>query len=258
MIRVLQENLNTALNVVKASIPERYSTLPILKNVLIDTNEGIVNLTTSDLETVVRYQIGCKVETPLAFTVPCKFLAELVNLLPNDVINITHENHTAIFKCGRYTANLNTMDAADYPPLPATEGQEFEIYDLPDAIKKVRDLIENERHGYSATDGLLFDMGLCQVVATDLNHMKVAHINATPIEGLKFRISKKAAIMLLKCKDTVNVTCQPGNHGNWDSRIKFVSGNMTLITQNLESKGQYPDYMKVVTDETYKDKVKVF
>jgi len=257
MVRILQEILNTALNVVKASIPDRHCTLPILNNVLIDLDGCMVNLTTGDLETVTQYRVGGKIETPIAFTVPCKFLAEMVNLLPNDVIDITHENHIATFKCGRYTANLNTMDAEDYPPLPITEGQEFEIYDLADAIKKVKDLIENERYGYSKTDGLLFDMGLCQVVATDCKRMKVAHINATPIEGLKFRISKKASAILLKCKDTVKVTYQPGD-GKYNSRIKFVSGNMTIITQNLEGDCKYPDYMKLVNDEANKDLIEVY
>ena len=255
MIRVLQENLQDGLNVVKAGIPERSRTLPILNNVLFDIDEGSITLTTNDLETITQYRVGGKIECPISFTVPCKFLSEMVNLLPSDVIDITHDNHIATFKCGRYTANLNTMDSADYPPLPVTEGQEFEIYDLADAIKKVKDLIENERYGYSQTDGLLFDMGLCQVVATDCKRMKVAHINATPIEGLKFRISKKASAILLKCKDTVKVTYQPGD-GKYNSRIKFESGKTTIITQNLEANCKYPDYQKVAED--HKDLVTVY
>jgi DNA polymerase III sliding clamp (beta) subunit (PCNA family) len=255
---MLQENFDKALKAVKDGCPERYSTLPIMKDVLFSVEGGMITLTTGDLESVIQYTFGCKlIDEPFSFTIPCKFTAEMVSLLPNDVIELNYNGDRATFKCGRYTANINTKKSEDYPPTPKTEGQEFEIYDLADAIKKVKDLIENERYGYSKTDGLLFDMSLCQIVATDLKRMKVAHINAQPID-LKFRISKKASAMLLKCKDTVKVTYQPPDGDNRNSHIRFESGKTTIITQNLEGNHKYPDYMKAVNDDKYKEYVEVF
>jgi DNA polymerase III sliding clamp (beta) subunit (PCNA family) len=263
MIRVLQENLNTALSIVKAGITERSRTLPILDNVLMDCGtDGMVTLTTNDLETVIQYQIGCKVEgDSFAITLPCKLLAEAVGELHNDVVDITHymgecKRMITTLKCNRQTLNLYGIEAQDYPPLPKTEGQSIVIYDLAEAIKKVKDLLTTDKdYSIRNTEGLLFDLDKGLVVATDRKRMKITHINTTA-PGVTFRISKKAATMLLKVKDTVNVTYQPPDTEGRNSHIKFESGKMTIITQNLESNSKYPDYQKVA--ETHKDLVEVY
>lgn len=262
MIRTLQENFNTALDIVKSGIPEgKHYTLPILAHVKVETDNGMVNLITTDLETLIQYRCGCKVIDDIAFTVPCKVLSDMVDIFHNDIIDISqgkdkNGSNIAIFKCNNQTVNLYTMDSADYPPTPKTEGTAIEIYDLADAIKNVKDLLTADKNGWGKTDGLLFDIEKGLIVATDCKRMKVAHINTQPVEGLKFRISKKAATMLLKCKDTVKVTYQPPSENRSYSIVQFESGNMAIITQNLESNNKYPDYQKVADE--HKDLVTIY
>jgi DNA polymerase-3 subunit beta len=256
MIVTLQENLNTALSIVKTGIPAKCYTLPILNNVLFQVDEGMIVLTTNDLETVTQCRVGCKVEKPFSTTIPCKILAETVNLFHNDLVTITYKNFVTTFKCNNQTVNLNSKDAQDYPPIPKVEGQSIEVYDLPDAVKKVKDLLTNDKIGFGKTDGLLFDLEKGLIVATDCKRMKIAHVNTTA--PMKFRISKRAATMLLKFKDTVKITYQPKTEDHDWSIVKFECGHTTIITQNLEGRSQYPDYQSIADKEENRDLVEVY
>jgi DNA polymerase III sliding clamp (beta) subunit (PCNA family) len=242
MIVTLQENLNTGLNTVKVGLPNR-TQLPIL-------------LTTNDLETVTQCRVGCKVEKPFSTTIPCKILAEAVNLFHNEIVTITYNKFITTLKCNRQTLNFNCKDAQDYPPIPKVEDHSIEVYDLVDAVKKVKDLLTNDKIGFGKTDGLLFDLEKGLIVATDCKRMKIAHINT--MAPMKFRISKKAATMLLKFKDTVKITYQPATKDHDWSAVKFESGYTTIITQNLESRNQYPDYQSIADKEENRDLVEVY
>lgn len=265
---MLQENLQNALNIVKVGCAER-TTLPILKNVLIDFGtDGMVTLTTNDLETVTQYSFGCKVVSdPFSVCLPCKFLADVVNELHNDLIEVWQHKRVGddrpvtSFKCNRQTANIFSIDPVDYPPIPKIEGQSIEVYDLADAVKKVKDLLTDSngnRWEHRQTEGLLFDLEKGLIVATDRKRMKAAHINATA-PGMKFRISKKAATMLLKFKDTVNITYQPKIKDRDWSAVKFECKGITIITQDLETtNGKYPDYQSIIEKEENKNLVEVY
>jgi DNA polymerase III sliding clamp (beta) subunit (PCNA family) len=86
--------------------------------------------------------------------------------------------------------------------------------------------------------------------------MKVTHLNTTQ-NGLKFRISKKAATLLLKCKDTVKITYQP-EADKRSAMVKFESGNMTIIALDLESKYKFPDYQSIMAKEENKELVTIY
>lgn len=251
-VKILSENFNHALSIVKTGIESR-TILPILHNVLIEFNAySGATFTVNDLETIIQQREGCKLEgEPFTVALPCKVLADIAEVFHNDIIEIMQSpksNKTAILKCHRQTVNLNGSDPLDYPPIPEVEGKSIVVYDLAEAIKKVKDLLTDSnghRFAQRQTEGLFFDFGAGLIVATDLKRMKIAHINATTLDGIKFRISKKCATMLLKFKDTVNVTY---NNDPDCKFIKFECGNTTIITMNLEgSNGKYPDYQRVAS-----------
>src|SRR3990170_8831905 len=83
----LQENLSRGLAVVGRAIAAR-TTLPITNNVLLATDKSRLKLIATNLEMAISYWVGAKVEEEGAITVPARLLAEFVNSLPNDRIDI--------------------------------------------------------------------------------------------------------------------------------------------------------------------------
>jgi len=77
----MQENLARGLSVVSRAVSSR-STLPVLANVLLKTEDAGLKLTATNLEIGITYWVPGKIETDGATTVPAKLLTDLVNSLP--------------------------------------------------------------------------------------------------------------------------------------------------------------------------------
>ena len=80
-LSVMQENLARGLSVVSRAVSSR-STLPVLANVLLKTEDAGLKLTATNLEIGITYWVPGKIESDGATTVPAKLLTDLVNSLP--------------------------------------------------------------------------------------------------------------------------------------------------------------------------------
>jgi DNA polymerase-3 subunit beta len=80
-VSVLQENLAHGLSIVSRAVSPR-STLPVLANVLVATDEGRLRLSATNLEIGITCWIGAKIEEEGSTTVPARTFSDLVNTLP--------------------------------------------------------------------------------------------------------------------------------------------------------------------------------
>ena len=71
-----------ALNHVQ-SVVERRNTIPILSNVLLEAENGVLTLTATDLEIEVRERVEAEVAQPGAITAPAHMLYDIVRKLPD-------------------------------------------------------------------------------------------------------------------------------------------------------------------------------
>ena len=78
----LQENLSKGLQTIMHAVPTK-SSLPILSNVLIETEKGRIKLSATNLETAITTYVGASVEENGSITVPAKLLKDFIsNLSP--------------------------------------------------------------------------------------------------------------------------------------------------------------------------------
>jgi DNA polymerase-3 subunit beta len=138
----LQQNLTDALNIVGRVVPAK-STLPVLSNVLLATDEGRLKLAATNLEMAMTVWIGARVETEGAITLPARVLSEWTSLLDRDQqidMTLNPRNKKVQFKCGRYESNISGIDAEDFPPIPAVEEGASVLLEAPllkDAVTQV-------------------------------------------------------------------------------------------------------------------------
>ena len=74
-----------ALNHVQ-SVVERRNTIPILSNVLLEAENGVVTLTATDLGIEVRERVEAEIAQAGAITAPAHMLYDIVRKLPDGVI----------------------------------------------------------------------------------------------------------------------------------------------------------------------------
>jgi DNA polymerase-3 subunit beta len=115
----LQENLSRGLSIVGRAVATR-TTLPITNNVLLATDQSRLKLAATNLEIAISCWIGAKVDDEGAITVPARLLAEFVNSLPNDRIDIGTGagGRNVTVKCARFEARIAGTDAEEFPPIP--------------------------------------------------------------------------------------------------------------------------------------------
>jgi len=116
----LQENLSKGLAIVSRAVATR-STLPVLSNILMATDEGRLKLSATNLEVGVNCWIGAKVEEDGATTIPARLLTDFVNSLPAERIDaqLITRTQTLNLHCANYEANIKGIDAQEFPLIVA-------------------------------------------------------------------------------------------------------------------------------------------
>ena len=114
----LAEGLSTVGRVVSSK-----STLPVLGNILLQTDGGQLKLAATNLELAVSCWVGAKVEAEGALTLPARLLIDYVGLLTaGEPLTIEVRGKKAHLQSGRIEANISGIDAEDFPPIPSVGG----------------------------------------------------------------------------------------------------------------------------------------
>ena len=122
---VNREKLQKALQRVGSIIGSR-SMLPVLGNVMIQAEEGVLTLTTTDLEIRISTKVDAVVEEAGVTTAPARKLASLVGcFVGTDVVfEVDDKDHIKI-KCGTSHFTLLGLPAADFPAAVEFEAQQI-------------------------------------------------------------------------------------------------------------------------------------
>lgn len=114
-----QENLAKALSIVSRAVSSR-TTMPVLSNILLEAKDGQLRLAATNREIGINCWIAAKVEDEGAITVPARLLAEFVNSLPPERIDmdLKESTQTLHLNCARFKANMKGIDAYEFPLLP--------------------------------------------------------------------------------------------------------------------------------------------
>ena len=81
------------------------------------------HLAATDLELSIACQVGAKVQEEGAFALPARLLADLVNALPSERIDLSQVDGSLHLACGRNEADVKGIDAQEFPALSAIEGE---------------------------------------------------------------------------------------------------------------------------------------
>jgi DNA polymerase III subunit beta len=117
-----QESLARGLAIVGRAVASR-TTLPILANILLETDDGRLKLSATNLEIGIHCWVAARVEEQGAITVPARLLADFVNSLPKEPVSLElpGKGQTLKLAADRFRAEIKGLDAADFPILPTVE-----------------------------------------------------------------------------------------------------------------------------------------
>ncbi len=121
-VTILQENLARGLSIVSKAVSPR-STLPVLANVLIASDEGRLRLSATNLEMGITCWIPARIEEEGSTTVPARTFSDLVSALPSDqvMLKLDAQTQTLNVRGGTSTNDIKCIDAQEFPPLPTPD-----------------------------------------------------------------------------------------------------------------------------------------
>lgn len=249
-VSCLQENLAKGLSIVSRAVAAR-STLPVLGNVLLATDNGRLKLAATNLEIGITCWIGAKIEEDGAITVPARTFTDLVNALPQGTVEmeLAIRTQTLHLRSGRFENNIKGIDAQEFPIIPQLEDADA-IHIAPDVLKKVIDQVVFA----AATDesrpiltGVLARFNGSQLTFAAADGFRLSVRTAaldTPVEKpIEVIIPSRALAELSRVageqKDPIRIVVTPQR-----SQVLFRLTNIDLVSQLVD--GKFPDYNQIM------------
>lgn len=244
-----QENLTHALSIVSQSVGTD-TTLPVLSNVLLETEGGRLKLSGTDLETGINMLIGGKVEKAGSVTVPAKLFAEYTRSLPNDKVLLEVKNNTLKISCGSFSASLNGIDPEEFPLIPQIKDKEICSVSAQVFLKGL-----NKTIFAAATDdsrpelaGVFVEFSPKKITLAATDSYRLAE---NIVEGAVIKGGAKSVIVPAKTFNQLIHILGESVDGNLtmhlsENQMMFKYGDATLVTRLVE--GQYPDYKQIIPD----------
>ena len=247
-VTVLQENLAHGLNVVSRAVSPR-TTLPVLSNILIATDDGRLRLSATNLEMSITCWIGAKIEENGSTTVPSRTFSDFIGTLPNEQIEISldHNTQTLNIHSASSDTDLKCIDAEEFPPISVLDmknGLEFEAAEFKDMVRQVsfstssdeaRPVLtgvymktEEDQLSLASADG--FRLSLRKTNASGNADPVDAIIPARALNELARITSEKIVMMIRKDR----------------GQFVFQTGNIELTSQLIE--GHYPDFNQIIPE----------
>ena len=248
-LSVMQENLARGLQVVSRAVSTR-STLPVLNNVLLRTEDGGLKLTATNLEIGITYWVPGKIDTGGAITVPARLLADIVTGLPaNERVDLELQaQETLHIKAGRLETHVKGIDAEEFPAIP-TAG-ERPTTRVPQNILRVA---LGEVTFAAATDearpiltGVLarFEGNKLTLAAADNYRIAVKTIAILdPVEDTSLVVPARSlhelSRVLSDTDDPVDIVLSPTRN-----QILFHLEGIDVVSRLID--GQFPNYQQVL------------
>ncbi len=249
-VTVLQESLAHGLAIVSRAVSPR-STLPVLSNVLVATDEGRLRLSATNLELGITCWIGAKIEEEGSTTVPARTFSDLVGTLPPEQVslNLNGATQTLNVRCGSSNTDIKCIDAQEFPPLPVPEMDgaiQLNVADFKEMISQVI-------FAASADEARPVLMGVLVTVERDKITMAAA-------DG--FRLSVRKGVLSQPSPETVSAIiparalgelARIASDGNESiamvlpkgrGQVVFRMKEVELVSQLID--GTFPDYQQII------------
>lgn len=253
-LQLLRETLLDPLSLVMGVV-ERKQTLPILSNVLVETQQQSIAVTGTDLEVELVGQAVLEQPTEThRVTLPGRKLMDICKALPEaSPIELLQEDNRVILRSGKSRFTLATLPADDFPNI--TPQSADLTFHLPQ--KDILHLLQRTYFAMAQQDvryylnGLLLEInnGHLKAVTTDGHRLALCQL-AAPIDSAKLLqliIPRKGILELMRLLADTEEACEVMIGSN---HLRITTGDFTFTSKLIE--GRFPEYGRVVPKQSDK------
>lgn len=228
------------------NIVEPRQTLPILANVLIESDQEAIRLTATDLEVGARVSVPARVATKGAVTVSARKLSEIVKELPASALALkVGENATVGIRCAGVSYRLVGLAPDDFPavvPAAPSEWLTIEAKTLREMLQQTSFAISHDENRYALNGVLLSVKGKeARLVATDGHRLAISTrtltMGAGSMSGIVPRKAVAEVMRVLGSGEDVQIALT-------ENQFVLQMPNFIMSARLIE--GQFPNYEAVL------------
>ena len=241
-------------------ITGKHTSLPILGNILIETETGGLKFSATNLEIGIISKINAKIEREGRITVPAKLISNFVGNLPSEEnIEMEVDGSVLTIHSGKYRAEIKGMDSEDFPLIPKSEDEK--LFSVP--AQKLRDMLSrvlvcvasNETRLEFTGANMIFFRDSINLVATDSFRLAEASVALNKNEKQdKYNsfISKTSSLIipaatLFEVVRVIDTDSEKVDISIGEGQV-FISIDDVSIVSRLIS-GKFPDYKQIIPGE---------
>lgn len=249
---VLMNGIQTVQNIITTK-----SALPVLSNILLETQKDGLKLTATDLDVGISCVIPVDIQEAGSITIPAKRFSDIIKELPGDEANITtKKNNSVIIETESCQFKIMGLGCEEFPKIPDFKDKEvirLEQVVLKEALALTSFAVSIDETRYILS-GILFKISKnnLTLVATDGKRLAII------TRKLKQDADKEVNIIVpVKTIHELNRNLQEQGElslilGN--NQVLFDLGSVIIISRLIE--GEFPDYRQVIPPTT-DNKIKI-
>jgi len=239
---VLLSGIQTVHNIITSK-----ATLPILSNILIETQQDGVRLTATDLDVGISCIIAVDIQEQGAITIPAKRFSDIIKELPSDTVNITTKKNNQInIETELCQFKIMGLPREEFPRLP--EFKDKEVIKLEQVVLKKMLSLTSFSVSFDETryilNGILFRIikNVLTLVATDGKRLAI-------IEKKLNQNMDKEVYVIVPIKTVHELNRNLKEEGELSmvlggNQVMFDLGSVSIISRLIE--GEFPDYKQVI------------
>ncbi|NEX17266.1 MAG: DNA polymerase III subunit beta [Halochromatium sp.] len=253
-ISVDRSALLPALSIV-GGVVERRQTLPILGNLLLKAEDGLLRLKGTDLEIEISSSAVCEVEEAGVATLPARKLIDICRSLPEDTpVQIRVQSERATLVSGRSRFTLSTLPAADFPAMEVPQAEvslNVEREMLQRMLDKTAFAMAQQDVRYYL-NGVLLELSTDRAVAVATDGHRLAKVVAAvgDQEGQGIGLKVEPRQVIVPAKTVLELKRLLAGAPEWvrielsERTLRVDLGKTQVVSKLVE--GQYPDYNRVI------------
>lgn len=250
-ISILQQDLLSPLQAVSRSTGVK-SSLPVLGNILLQTENGKLTLSATNLEVGVVKKIKAEIIEEGEITVPAKMFLEVITSLSSQSLILETEGEQLKISSKNFHATLNCISATEFPAIPLASEQSISIEAkvLQQAVPQIAFAAAVDE-GRPVLTGVLTELkkDKLELVSTDgfrLAHKqtKIEHPEEAVFRSLIPRRTFEEVVRLIGeelsgKEDKIEISTSENQN-----QMVFTIGETQLSSRLIE--GQFPSWEKII------------
>jgi DNA polymerase III subunit beta len=250
----LQENISKGLSINSHLAGSSRTSLPVLNNLLLSAEKGILKISATNLEIAIETKIRAKTEKKGDITIPAQIFSNYINLLPNEPLSFEKNKEELIIKSKNQKAKIKGISSEEFPIIPQIEKKEKTVI----KSKIFKDSLEKTIFTISSSEirnelsGALFSFNSPKenkltIVGTDSYRLTEHQIKT---EEISFSEKKEIIIPVKTLQEIARILGEEGNVEIYlsENQILFIYKETEIFSRVIN--GTYPDYKQTIPKTT--------